>query len=156
MLAVYTGLTAGDAAVEPGSLGAVERPVFPVTFPVPLPNWELAQSSCMTDYSLDFNLQPSTEQMPWDWRKDRNSRWGPAPPGLPPSPEDTMESRRAVATAHVYVLHRGLRAGSFRGPACPGQPGFCGNTSPGPGTQKVLVESSGWAPTRYIRNYSLP
>lgn len=66
MLAVYTGLTAGDAAVEPGSLGAVERPVFPVTFPVPLPNWELAQSSCMTDYSLDFNLQPSTEQVPWD------------------------------------------------------------------------------------------
>ena len=69
MLAVYTGLTAGDAAIEAGSLGAVERPVFPAMFPAPLPNWELAQSSCMTDYSLDFNLQPSTEQAPRAWMK---------------------------------------------------------------------------------------
>ena len=54
MLAVPAGPTVGDAAAESGALTAVGKPVSPVSFPAPLPNWELAAGSCVTDYSLNL------------------------------------------------------------------------------------------------------
>lgn len=54
VLAVPAGLTVGDAAAESGSLRAVGKPVLPVSFPAPLPNWELAADSYVTDYSLNL------------------------------------------------------------------------------------------------------
>ena len=88
----------------------------------------------------------STEQAPRTGRRDRKSRQSPAPLRLLPSPTYTVESLGTVATAHVCLPRLGLWAGSSGWRACPGQPGFCANASPGSGTQKVLVKSTGWAP----------